>query len=216
MFESIEPERQPVAKRLVALLVSTALHAAVVSSLIVVPLIYFNVLPATSVLTYLVAPPALPPPPPPRRALTAPHRAVVATYQAPTRIPKGIPAPILEPPPEGAILAAGLDGGAQDGISGGIPGGVPGGVLGGLPGSLSPPRPLPPPPAPLPKPRARKPIHVGGALQASKLIHKIDPAYPILAKRARVSGTVVLEVTILFWWERPSMPSGSGSTHPQS
>jgi protein TonB len=37
---------------------------------------------------------------------------------------------------------------------------------------------------------------VGGNVQESKLIRRVEPAYPELAKRARVQGKVVLVVTV--------------------
>uniref|UniRef100_A0A7V4G9P2 Energy transducer TonB n=1 Tax=Desulfobacca acetoxidans TaxID=60893 RepID=A0A7V4G9P2_9BACT len=42
----------------------------------------------------------------------------------------------------------------------------------------------------------REPIRVGGNVQESKLIRRVEPVYPELAKRARVQGTVVLIVTV--------------------
>lgn len=42
----------------------------------------------------------------------------------------------------------------------------------------------------------RGPIRVGEVAQESKLITKVEPAYPELAKRAGVSGMVTLQVTI--------------------
>jgi protein TonB len=51
----------------------------------------------------------------------------------------------------------------------------------------------PPPP---PKPVKRDPIRVGGNVQESKLIRRVEPVYPELAKRARVQGKVVLVVTV--------------------
>jgi TonB family protein len=48
----------------------------------------------------------------------------------------------------------------------------------------------------LPKPMPRQPIKVGGSVQKSKLIRKVEPVYPELAKRARVQGRVVLVVTV--------------------
>ena len=49
---------------------------------------------------------------------------------------------------------------------------------------------------PPPRPVKREPIRVGGNVQESKLIKKIEPAYPELAKRARVQGVVILQVTV--------------------
>jgi TonB family protein len=42
----------------------------------------------------------------------------------------------------------------------------------------------------------REPIRVGGGVQESKLLKKVEPIYPELAKRARVQGKVVLMVTV--------------------
>jgi TonB family protein len=44
-------------------------------------------------------------------------------------------------------------------------------------------------------PPQNQPIRVGGTIQERKLIHKVAPIYPDLAKRTRVQGTVQLEVT---------------------
>lgn len=49
-------------------------------------------------------------------------------------------------------------------------------------------------PEPLKK-QQQEPIRVGNEVQASKLIYKVLPVYPELAKRARVEGVVTLQVT---------------------
>ena len=107
---------------------------------------------------------------------------------APTEIPKEIPPPIDDIPVMSSLdlSGSGVPGGVPGGVIGGVPGGVTGGVLGGVPGA--------PPPPPPPKPKA--PIRVGGNVQNSKLIQKIDPVYPELAKRARVAAIVLLQVTV--------------------
>lgn len=120
----------------------------------------------------------------PQRVTIDPTRFV-----APTEIPKEIPPPVDEPPIVGVSgVVGGIPGGVAGGVVGGIPGGVVGGVLGGVP--------PPPPPPPPPKPVRREPIRVGGNVQESKLIKRIEPVYPELAKRARVSGVVILQVTV--------------------
>jgi TonB family protein len=48
----------------------------------------------------------------------------------------------------------------------------------------------------LPRHVRRQPIVVGGNIQESKLIRRVEPVYPELAKQARVQGRVVLVVTV--------------------
>lgn len=70
---------------------------------------------------------------------------------------------------------------------GGVPGGLVGGVIGAIPDAT------PPPPPP---PKKKEPIRVGGNVQSSKLIQRVEPKYPELAKRARIQGIVLLQVTV--------------------
>ncbi len=42
----------------------------------------------------------------------------------------------------------------------------------------------------------REPIRVGGNVQESKLVYKVEPVYPELPKSARVAGAVILQATI--------------------
>jgi protein TonB len=68
----------------------------------------------------------------------------------------------------------------------------------GIPTNLGPlvvsPAIAPPPARPVTEPAKapEKPHAVGGDVQAAKLIKKVIPAYPALAKQARISGTVRL------------------------
>ena len=67
---------------------------------------------------------------------------------------------------------------------------TPAGV--GLPARIAP---LPPPPAPAapaaaPAAAAPKQLNVAGAVQAAKITRQVVPAYPAVAKAARVQGTV--------------------------
>jgi TonB family protein len=49
---------------------------------------------------------------------------------------------------------------------------------------------LPPPPPPPP------PIRIGGRLQPAHLVKQVTPAYPAVARTARVQGTVIVEASI--------------------
>ena len=78
-----------------------------------------------------------------------------------------------------------------------------GGILGGTffgdtAPSFAPPPPPPPPAKPVEHKAAAptKPLPVGGAVQAAKLVRQIKPNYPALARQARVSGGVRLEAII--------------------
>jgi protein TonB len=64
------------------------------------------------------------------------------------------------------------------------------GVIGDILGTLPPP---PKPPAPKPVEMGpAKPLSVSGGVQNAKLLRKILPQYPPLARQARISGTVRL------------------------
>jgi protein TonB len=158
-------------------------------------MIYFDVLPAATLQSFLVAPPPPPPPPPPPAATPPPKVVKVIPRQfdagklmAPKTIPKEI-AQIKEdelPPPSTGV-------GVVGGVAGGMAGGSVGGVLGGIIGSV--PSAAPPPPPP-PKPVTPQRIRVGGNVQAANLINQVKPNYPPLAKQARIQGTVELSAVI--------------------
>ena len=169
--------------------VSVFLHCLVLAAAILIPLYFTNALNLKPMeATYLIAPPPPPPPPPP----PAPAKAVVPprhfftskTLYQPRVIPKQV-AQLKEAPPPQAAAAPG-------GVIGGVPGGQAGGVLGGILGGVG--HAAPPPP---PKAVAQHgPYKVGGKVQAPKLINKVDPMYPPLARDARVQGDVTIDSVI--------------------
>jgi protein TonB len=124
-----------------------------------------------------------------------PRQFDAGRLMAPKSIPKEI-AQIKEeelpPPSTGAV-------GVVGGVPGGVPGGTPGGVIGGILGSVPTAAP-PPPPPPVkkeePKPATPQRIRVGGNVQQARLVRQPRPAYPPLAKQARIQGVVKLNAII--------------------
>jgi protein TonB len=179
--------------------ISALIQVGLLIVAVILPMIYFDVLPAATLTSFLVAPPPPPPPPPPPAAAPVVARVKVIPRQFDAgrlMTPKAIPKEIAmikedELPPS----AAGVGG-----VVGGVPGGVAGGAVGGVLGSiltqsnaLAPPPPPPPPPKAPPPPRR---VQIGGNVQAASLIYGPKPNYPPLAKQARISGVVHLHAFI--------------------
>jgi protein TonB len=172
---------------------------ALIGVAVIIPLIYTDVLPATSLQMLLVAPPPPPPPPPPpaqappvKVVKVIPRQFDAGKLMAPKVVPKEI-AVIREeelPPPSSGV------GGVVGGVSGGVAGGVGGGVLSGIIGAVPTAAPPPPPPAAPKKEAAPQRIKVGGNVQAAMVVKRVQPVYPQLAKSARVSGVVHLAAII--------------------
>ena len=192
LFDSIQ--LQPRRKRLMSFVASMVLHASAIAALIILPLIFFNKLPDLELVTFLYQPPEPPPPPPPPVPPAFRPQTIVAKYSVPTAIPKSIPPPDTDTPPV-------VDKSLVSSINVGVPGGVLGGSALGLAGGvLGKQLPLPPPPKPVeeaaPVKPPVKPIFVGGDVQEAKLIYKQPAIYPSLALKARISGTVLLRITV--------------------
>ncbi len=173
-----------------SLLVSLIAHAVIICMLVLIPLIFFNVLQSQELLTFLIEPPpppVQPPPPSPPVKAAAPHRSLIATagYDLPpTEIPKGIP-PAEDQDVVQPVMAWTIPGVAATGSQQGV-GRIIQDLLETTPPKVDKPRPPSQP---------RSPIRVG-TLEASKLIYKVNPVYPPLALKARVTGSVVLEAIV--------------------
>lgn len=177
----VSGKNAPGARKPLSLLVSVALQSLLIGVLVLIPLIYTEALPKAMRSTFVVAPP--PPPPPPMAAVKVKQMKLAQVIKTnpvtPTFIPKKIEvekdqaaAPNVAPSTE----------------DNGIPGGT-GDVLGGIGGN----GPVMPPP---PKPQTPQRITLGGQVVAAKLINKVPPQYPEVAKSAHVTGTVVLRAVI--------------------
>jgi protein TonB len=200
MFEQTFVEGTGKTNKSWTVLVSFAGQIILITVAVILPLIYTEVLPSTTLQSFLVAPPPPPPPPPPPAAAppvkvvkVIPRQFDAGKLMAPKSVPKEI-AVIKEdelPPPSSAV--SGVVGGMSGGVSGGAVGGVLGGIIGAVPTAAPPPP--PPPPAPKKDPTPQR-IKVGGNVQSAMIIRKTAPVYPQLAKSARVSGVVHVAAVI--------------------
>lgn len=82
----------------------------------------------------------------------------------------------------------------QWGVLGGVPGGVPGGQLGGVLGGVL--GGIPSASRPVVAPPTQAPIRVGGKLRPPRLIRRVEPTYPGIAKQARLQGQVRIDAII--------------------
>lgn len=181
--------------RTVDLLVAITVHILVISIPILAGLYFTDNLNLKEFQsTFLVAPP--PPPAPPPAAPTvavraaAPHRVFQEAGKliAPRAIPKNI-AQIKEAPEE-PDLGGGVAGGVPGGVAGGSMGGVLGGVIGGIKSTT-----IAAPLAPKEN-RPKAPVRVGGRVREPKLIERVEPVYPALAKQTHMQGIVVIEAIL--------------------
>jgi protein TonB len=162
--------------------VSMAFQVLFLAILLLIPLIYTEALPKAMLATLLVAPPPPPPPPPPPaqvQVIRKPqvHLMDAGKLVAPKVIPKDVKIIKEEAEPD--------MGGMSGGVVGGVAGGSMGGVIGGVVGSVAP-----------PPPKVQQRIRVGGNVTAAKVINRVNPLYPPLARQTRISGTVRLHAII--------------------
>ena len=174
-------------------------QVVVIGLLLAIPMFFIESLPLTQFSSVLLAPPPPPPPPPPpappaqarvaRATQTTPRKFDMRRLIAPKTIPREVATvkDLQELPPPSA-----------DGVVGGVPGGVPGGIIGGVIGGIPSAAPPPPPPPKIepPKPTPPSRIRIGGNVEAARLIHEVQPQFPLLASEARIGGTVRLTAII--------------------
>jgi protein TonB len=187
LFQSLTLARPlPLARRWgKTFFVSASLHSALLSGVVVLPLLVAQALPgARQVTTFFAAPLEMVtlPPPPPAPPGGGPHK--LSTTPRPTSRDPGlfVPNPDLATP----ILIDDWLAPEGDGDPNGVRGGVPGGVIGSVLTDL--------PPAPPPPPRT-KVVRIS-QLDAPKLLRRVAPAYPELAIASHVSAVVTLDAEI--------------------
>jgi len=159
--------------------------------LMLIPLYFTDTLPKSQLLTFLIAPPPPPPPPPAEQQVARVIKQIQSdllssgALRTPTKIPQKVQMIKEEeapPPMPGA-------GGVVGGVPGGIPGGQLGGVIGGIINSTA---------GFVPKLPTAMPqrIRISQGVTSGLLLRKVQPAYPALAKAARIQGDVVLKAII--------------------
>jgi protein TonB len=196
MFEQSILANAPKVRRVWAASLGVTGQVFLVGAMILAPMLWPEAMPHAA-FTMLV-----PHAPPGTRAKgkedAKPHRVARAArpfqyrptgFIQPTNVPAA-PLRIVDSLDTGMDLGSGVIGGTGD------PTGVPGGILTDLIESA---RELPrPTPTPRPAEPAKKPEpvierrRVGGVVREPKVIYRVDPRYPDIAKRAGISGVVRL------------------------
>jgi protein TonB len=168
--------------------VAFLLEVMIIGVMVLIPLIFTEALPKGQMMFLLVAPPPPPPPPPPAAAPVHVVKQIQSDIingelRTPTKIPKKVLENLKEDeaPPQMAVT----------GVVGGVPGGVPGGSMGGVIGSV-----LSSTPVAVPKIATPTRVRVSSGVSTGLLIRKVPPAYPPLARQARIQGVVVLQAQI--------------------
>jgi protein TonB len=177
------PDRHLRAKA-AALPVAALIHAVALALLVTVPLLRVGDLPDVDFTDVILvpAPPATPLPPPKARSgnpgsrlVKKPAAAAVGSWRvAPVDIPDGI----IEEGLGDAGAEGGIDGGVDYGDAGGLAGDLIGKALFAIVGE-------PVEPA----------VRAAGEVKPPKLVRRIEPDYPEIARQARVEGVVILEAT---------------------
>lgn len=175
-------------------LISSLFQGLLLGIAALVPVLYSNPLPMRALMSFLAAPA-----PPPAAAAPLPRGRVQPAVKPrfdqsqilqPVTIPRHTPILVDEDEPLTRSAATWT----------GVPGGL--GPLHGTITTLFPEtRPAPPPPAApepavAPRPAAKPPTRVGGEVQRAKQVYAPLPAYPPLARQARISGVVRLNTVI--------------------
>ncbi|MCB0220511.1 MAG: TonB family protein [Chrysiogenetes bacterium] len=177
----------------VSLLAQTAVLALVLAG----TLMYTPLLPAARFAAVLLEPPPPPPgppPAPPERTVAVKPQVFTAELVMPDRIPDKVA--IVQDPTDAAPIAqpyVGVPGGDQNGSRDGVIG-----AFSTLNPTVAPPKPpeLKVEKKPAPPPAPSGPVEVSKGVQAARLVHRVEPVYPPLAKQAHVSGAVRLRAVI--------------------
>jgi len=189
MFEDslIESGGKLKTKRGVTTAISFGFQVMLIGVLVLLPLLFTEALPKTQLMTFLVAPPPPPPPPPPAATPVTVVKQIQTDIingqlRTPTKIPEKVQMIKEEEAPPPVTSMAGVVGGVP-----GAAGGQMGGVIGGIINST---------PVAVPKVATPQRVRVSQGVTQGLLLRKIQPAYPPLARQARIQGSVLLQAEI--------------------
>ena len=198
MFKEYKSRKtESLGTRLIIFTASLTLHLFIFFFLVISPLLKIKNLPSLEIYRVFLAPPPAPPPPPPLGTSAKVDKAKNKRGIKPVQIdfvsiPGRFIAP-LEIPYEiagGELTNIGVEygeeGGVPGGVAGGVKGGVVGGVLGGVIGGVL---------GGILEGELKTPLRIEGQYKPPRLVKRIKPHYPEIARQARVSGIVVLEAT---------------------
>ena len=162
-------------------------EAACVAFIALVPMIWPEVLPKPQALLVLLTPPA--PVPPPTDVVVKPRASHAPVTPIRFTLPSGFPpaiADIVDEPPTVVGAVPGL------GQATGDPRGMLTAILNTSAAVARPPV-TEKPPAARPKPDTTEPRRVRtSSIELARVIHRVEPTYPPVARMAHVSGTVEL------------------------
>lgn len=178
MFELPETTRKPY-----SMVLSLILQITVLGALCLVPFVFPQILPNVQWKSLVLAAPPKPP---------VAIKTIASSAHAPAAAVRSlmlVRGPLIVKPVVAGAPVSGIP--APDVAGAGTPGGVPDGIGDALPQALS-----APPLVTKPKPETPKTIRVVGAVFSANLIHRVPPAYPPIARTARVQGTVEFTATI--------------------
>ncbi|HEV3330400.1 MAG TPA: TonB family protein [Bryobacteraceae bacterium] len=187
MFEQAVLPSRPAGGRYWTVAAGFTGELVAVGLLLLAPLVWTDFLPRARALNWISLPAPPPPvvketPPPPAVHPTHPWQSEGRTLTQPRLIP---PTALMFEDPPGSEPSTSANGGVQ---------GIPGGVLTLFDSSVPPVGPehhvtqTVTPPAPTPRAAPRR----ISALHPARRLHRVDPAYPAIARAARISGTVEL------------------------
>lgn len=187
MFQNVlfVPERNAGVRAAVLPLAALA-HGLLVLFLVAFPLIRSGDLPRVEFTgVFLAPPPPVPPLPPPRakgrpaasRMRIKPVPAIGTGLSDSLVAPVAIPSAIAEEPLDWGGSEDGVEGGVDYGAAGGYPKNLIGDALYRIIGDEA------------------APVRPAGEVRMPRLVKRIEPLYPEIARLAHVQGTVILEAT---------------------